>query len=571
MPSRAAWSLAIKASTVLVLIICAWFVLELPPQPVLVSLPPGHSANNQVVKGAFHVHTNRSDGSGSVEDVAAAARSAGLEFVIFTDHGNGTRTPDRPRYLSGVLCLDGVEISTRGGHYIAVGLREAAPYPLGGDAEGVVADVRRLGGFGVVAHPFSPKKELRWTDWSLNVDGVEWLNGDNQWRDKSWPELLLAATRYAVRPSPALATLLDRPETSIRQWDTTASGSIVGLGGMDAHAWNQGRGVAEALPSYEEIFRTFAIRAELDRPWTGRAGGDAKAVLDALRGGRTFTAIDAFGSPVEFTYTGLTDGLPIAMGGRVSEEIDMTLRATAIGPPGTKILLFADGQHVKTTTESELSHAVKGQTGGYRVEVRLPTSDSNQAFPWIMGNPIYVGSAPPFISREQEAVSVVPLAKTNSERQFVWHSEHDDLSSGDVVLDEEEVVFKHRLSVEDNPGRVSAAVYPLQPGALVGFDGVVFEGRANRPMRLSAQLRAGGLDGEPRWRQSFFLDENQKTIRIALKDLTSVEKGEVGGTILSEIDSFLIVTDLTNGTPGVDGEARIKSPRIEAWKSRFEP
>ena len=161
MRSRAARSLAIKASTVLVLILCAWFVLALPPQPVLVSLPPGHSENNQVVKGAFHVHTNRSDGSGSVEDVAAAARSAGLDFVIFTDHGNGTRTPDRPRYLSGVLCLDGLEISTRGGHYIAVGLREAAPYPLGGDAEGVVADVRRLGGFGVVAHPFSPKKELR--------------------------------------------------------------------------------------------------------------------------------------------------------------------------------------------------------------------------------------------------------------------------------------------------------------------------------------------------------------------------------------------------------------------------
>ena len=37
-----------------------------------------------------------------------------------------------------------------------------APYPLGGEARDVLEDVRRLGGFGIVAHPDSPKEALRW-------------------------------------------------------------------------------------------------------------------------------------------------------------------------------------------------------------------------------------------------------------------------------------------------------------------------------------------------------------------------------------------------------------------------
>src|SRR5919198_193447 len=104
------------------------------------------------------------------DEVARAAARAGLRFLIFTDHGDGTRPPDPPAYRSGVLCLDGVEISTTGGHYIAVDM-PAAPYPLAGEPRDVVEDVRRLGGFGVVAHPDSPKLQLQWTDWTVPFDG----------------------------------------------------------------------------------------------------------------------------------------------------------------------------------------------------------------------------------------------------------------------------------------------------------------------------------------------------------------------------------------------------------------
>src|SRR5919198_6196041 len=150
-----------------------------------VTAPPGRqslaASSDGTVAGVFHVHTNRSDGLGSPDDVAAAAARAGLKFIVFTDHGDATRAPDPPTYRSGVLCLDGVEISTTGGHYIAIDM-PAAPYPLGGEPRDVVEDVHRLGGFGVVAHPDSPKLQLQWTDWTVPFDGIELLNPDTSWR-----------------------------------------------------------------------------------------------------------------------------------------------------------------------------------------------------------------------------------------------------------------------------------------------------------------------------------------------------------------------------------------------------
>src|SRR5258705_12955801 len=110
---------------------------------VAFTIPPRRLALAEAVDwtipGAIHVHTNRSDGLSTPDEIAAAAARAGLKFLVFTDHGDATREPDPPTYRSGVLCLDGVEISTSGGHYVAVGMG-AAPYPLAGESRDVVDD-----------------------------------------------------------------------------------------------------------------------------------------------------------------------------------------------------------------------------------------------------------------------------------------------------------------------------------------------------------------------------------------------------------------------------------------------
>ena len=127
----------------------------LPPRRCVLPHAP---ADPRVVRGSIHVHTARSDGSGSSTMWRRGAR-AGLQFVVITDHGDGTRRRIRRRTDDGVLCIDGVEISTTGGHYVALGLPQT-PYRLAGEPRDVVEDVKRFGGFGIVAHPDSPKPEL---------------------------------------------------------------------------------------------------------------------------------------------------------------------------------------------------------------------------------------------------------------------------------------------------------------------------------------------------------------------------------------------------------------------------
>ena len=176
--------------TVIGIVLIGWWMLLPPPaQPT-----PAWQSSSPIVRGAYHIHSDRSDGSGSVEDIAKAAADAGLKFIILTDHGDGTRTASPPAYLSGVLVIDAVEISTTRGHYAALGVAEA-PYPIAGEPADVIEDVRRLGGFGFIAHPDSPRVSLAWQDFHARFDGLEWLNTDTGWRDES-----LYAARYGRSP-----------------------------------------------------------------------------------------------------------------------------------------------------------------------------------------------------------------------------------------------------------------------------------------------------------------------------------------------------------------------------------
>ncbi len=250
--------------TAAVLVAVIFFlVLTLPPRRLHVPAPDGGVAG-RTVAGGYHIHTTQSDGSGDRAAVAAAASRAGLKFVIITDHGDATRVPDPPAYIDGVLCIDGVEVSTNGGHYVALGLA-AAPYPLGGEPAAVIEDVTRLGGFGFAAHPDSSRPELAWTDWSAALDGVEWLNADTEWRNESRPRLARVLFGYLVRPGPALASILDRPVSTLNRWDAlTRVRRVTAIAGHDAHGgFARGaeyRGTRQAtwapgIPSYEASFR----------------------------------------------------------------------------------------------------------------------------------------------------------------------------------------------------------------------------------------------------------------------------------------------------------------------------
>jgi hypothetical protein len=242
-----------------------------------------------------------------------------------------------------------------------------------------VEDVRRFGGFGVVAHPDSAKPALRWHDWNLPFDAIEWLNADTEWRDESRGHLLRALARYPFRPAETLGSLLDRPEATLQRWDAlTQIRPVLGLAGADAHAragWldddanGYTRGWFLRIPSYDASFRTFAMRVPVDRPigpLSTDARGDAARIMSALRAGMMYTAIDAIAGPAS-----------LELGG---SGTTLTARTNA---PGGTIVLRKDGRIVSQQASPALTYDGKGE---YGTTASVQRRTAAAARPWIVPN-----------------------------------------------------------------------------------------------------------------------------------------------------------------------------------------
>ena len=533
-----------------------FFVLAtLPPgaEPVASTLDP--DLTRRTIPGAYHVHTTRSDGIADKAAVAAAAARAGLNFVIITDHGDGTRPPDPPVYIDGVLCIDGVEISTDDGHYVALGM-SAAPYPLGGAAPAVVEDVTRLGGFGIAAHPDSPKPSLRWRDQAAAVDGIEWLSADSEWRDEPRRTVVRALVDYLVRPAAALASLLDRPTATLARWDAmSARREVVALAAHDAHGGIGGaiedgeRAWVARLPSYEATFKSMAIRAIVYQPLTGDAPADATAILQAIRAGRVFSTIDAVATPAAIDFRIRSGNHDLEMGGMAAFDGPATVSARATVPPGGQIVLVHDGGEIAAAAGGALEHAV-AEPGAYRVEVRVPGAPGRPAVPWLVSNPIYlrtlVPGEPPF---ELGAAHVRDL------RNVAWRVEHDPQSQAKVSTEQGGARLDYRLGGGERASQFAALVTDLPPDT-PRFTEILFGGDASAPMRVSVQLRFG--TDEARWGRSVYLDGIPRWNQISAATFRQPGQPPSQLAETAGATALLFVVDLTNAAPGAAGWFRIR-------------
>jgi len=546
---------------------------------VLVTLPPRRlplaSTDDGSVAGVVHVHSNRSDGSSSPDDIAAAAARAGLKFLVFTDHGDATRTPDPPTYRSGVLCLDGVEISTNQGHYVAFDM-PASPYPLGGDARDVIDDVRRLGGFGVAAHPDSPKPQLRWTEWTAPFDGLELLNPDTSWRilaqspgSRGRIELTKALFDYPFRPVETIDRII-QPSGVVREWMAIAEKRhVVAAAGVDAHAridlrgGDPGDSTARAwlpLPSYEATFRAMALHVAIDRRMTGAAPADAAALMRAIRGGHFYTTLDGIAGPPAFAFTASNDlgtvheGDELGVGGPVTLNI-------ASNAPAPYTTVVHEGTRTITSVRDPQALVVHASAAPavYWVEV-LPEHGA-PGVPWLRSNPIYVRSAAP------PAAGIVrpPVTETTPLPLDGWRTEHDAASTTAYELvgapDRREHRFRFELA-GGAPTRQVAALVLDTPKGLAGYSRIGFTARADRPMRVSVQLRSDEAVPD-RWQRSVYLDRFDRDRIVLLDDMTPVGATRSQKPPLDRVRALLFVVDLVNTKPGTAGQIWIRDATLQ--------
>jgi len=549
---------AALAAAVLVAIL-----LLLPPLPV-VAPSPSWRPSSPVIRGVFHVHTRRSDGTATVDEVAAAAAKAGLQFVILTDHGDGTRQPDAPAYRSGVLCIDAVEISTSGGHYAALGLGRA-PYPLAGEPRDVAEDVRRLGGFGVVTHPLSAKPGLAWQGWAVPFDGIEWLNGDSLWRDAPLARLVRTAATYPFRPVASIASLYQRPAMLARYDVLAKDRRVVILSGADAHARLGLRDGPEPyanpvflrVPSYQAAFEVASLRVRLPEALSRDAARDAESIVEAIRAGHLHTVVDALAAPAAFEFSAKSGSATASEGDSLPLSDPAIVRVRANTPADGSIVLFRDGVEVHRAAAGELVYA-SDRPGTYRAEVWLPSHGSEGFVPWIVGNPILAGKvqgppAPPPIDMSG------PLFRLASGDKL-WGVERGPGSRAELDREGGGVALRYALA-----GRESAIPYAAL-NATTTIDsratGIAFMGSADGPMRISVQLRVLTAGEGKRWRRSVYLDQSVRDVVIPFADMIPVGESLTGPPQVAGVRTVLFVVDSVNSKPLAAGRFALDNVRF---------
>jgi hypothetical protein len=341
-----------------------------------------------------HVHSTYSDGTATVPELLDAARDAGAEAVLLTDHDSlGARRDGWEGAHDGVFLLVGTEVSPRQGHYLAFGVVEEIAH-AGRSAREIAAAVRAAGGIGFAAHPFSDGGHMLYPPlarrvvlphawpaldvadgcdgielWSLTTDAAEaWRTPAQAWRWLRDPEAAVAA---------------GPPAHHLRRWDELSRRRrLPAVGGLDGHAPGiRVGGRVRSLLSHARTFGLLRTHLLCERPLSGDADADRATLLAALRGGSAWIACP-FVAPAHGSrlWAQRADGTTVAMGGGAPAG---RARLCARLPAVAEIVVVRDGAPLRRVHGDALDVEIE-HPGVYRIEARIGGRL------WLLSNPIHL-------------------------------------------------------------------------------------------------------------------------------------------------------------------------------------
>jgi PHP domain len=518
------------------------------------------------VTGALHVHSSYSDGVGSVNDIAAAARSAGLDFVVLTDHWSN-ESPERAEdgYYHGVLVLAGLEAATDAGHILGIDLPATGVRFRRRNATEVMRQIRNLGGFAIVAHPDSEREEFRWTGWDLTgYEGFELFSAYSAYTQQG---AITSLAHLLINPyfqTSLLDWSADWNQTLSTTWDEMLEDrKLVAWAGADAHGGIElGDGYFLAWPSYEQAFQVARNHLWLETPLTGSVGDDRARIYEALRGGHGYVSLGEGDDGTGFRFWAERGNVEVGMGGDL-EPGPLTFYALSPRPDAELRLLRNGGLVSEGRGELEYGTTLEGL---YRVEARrrVATLGGETLQPWIVSNPIAV--LPPVRETGRIEANLLPPAEP-------WVIDMARVTDYPMVLNVE--VVEGCMSLDLEPGefgpdsfRAHFALEVPPTGArdttsepwgrctladrrsqdLSAYSGIRFEVRSDAVYRV----RLAMADGDSFRATSFLTDTAWTEVAIPFWELGD------GALDLSHVSELSFFFETSNAIPGRDTSIEIR-------------
>lgn len=334
-------------------------------------------------KGAIHIHSTYSDGRGTIEEIAAAARQVGLDFIILTDHD--TLDPIREGkegWYEGVLLLAGSEITTKAGYYLALNISQL---PQGPDPEDHVERIKAQGGMSFVAHSFGFRDRWDWANWTLRgFTGMEIYDLTDDLLKESLITYIKFSFTGLFNPRETFSPYLDRPTEELRKWDElTLQGKMVGIGGTNVHA--KFRVFGRTIDPYWKLFRLVQNHVLVEEAFTGDLGHDKDLVYRALGQGHVYVSFGIWGEARGFTFEASNGGEMLIMGDEATLSAPARLRVVL--PQDGLVKVVRNGGVITEAEGKTLSPEVR-ERGVYRVEGYRNVGRTNRL--WIISNPIYL-------------------------------------------------------------------------------------------------------------------------------------------------------------------------------------
>ena len=339
--------------------------------------------------GAIHMHSIYSDGTGTIEDIAAFSNETNLDYIILTDHNNlKAKEEGYERWFNNTLVIIGCEINDmqNKNHYLAFGIDEMVgtykKMPCGDlgcelPANEYVKAVKNKGGVGFIAHPFEKRTHIPdhpafpWLAWdNEDFNGIEIWNHMSEWTeglsDKNRLQRFLHPLKSIVAPD----------EKAVKIWDKLNNNrKVVAIGSVDAHAHKQnvvGFFEVEIFP-YKTLFKSVRthvfVDSELKPGNKASFEFDKNQIIKALKEGHSFIVNHYHGNGKGFRFYAEYNGSFYNMGDEIPFDKNKNKMITfkTYLPKEAKIKLIKNG---KCVDELEGLNSIwdSNEIGNYRIE-----------------------------------------------------------------------------------------------------------------------------------------------------------------------------------------------------------